>query len=483
MLEVLKATLKTGSGSAVSMTFAAITSKIIALVLGTYGIGIYSILVQVSQTSATVGTIGGEPALVQGLSSRRGAEKDDYAASVFWIFMLGTICVCLSILILAEYIAPAVLGDSDASTVGLIRWLTLPIALAIANIYFRGVLNGFRAIGRLAAIQVAIAAVSAILAYPVSLLVDTGYPIAFVVMMSVSYAVGVAAGAYTSLKEGWIRELVESRFKPEVSRSSAKHFFSIATVTMFTGLMATGTMLAVRALIVGHFGLEEAGVFSAAWTIGMTYAMIALASFGTYYLPTLSQTSEDGPRSELMNQVLWVSTLIMVPITVSAILLKPLIVQLLYSGGFTPALDMIRWMLIADYLKAMSWVLAMPMLAYADMRTYFKVETLWYLGFGGMSLAFITGYNSIEGIGFSFLLLYGLYLVYTWRYATKRWRFRISGRLATVWLMGLGLVAAASWRCWHMTEVNSLESLMWIAVSGTFILPLIGDKSRKYILG
>lgn len=482
MREVLKATTKTGSGSAISMLLTAAASKIMAVILGPYGVGLYSMLVQLNQTASIAGTVGGETALVQGLSSRKGSAKDDYATSVFWIFVLGAVSVSAGLLLLADWIAPMTLGSDVDGGATLVRWLALPATLTIVYVYVRGMLNGFRAIGRMAIAQVTVTGVNALLAHPVSTAAETGYFTAFIFMLSASYSAGIAIGAYKAHKMGWFKPFAGRKSTRLIGKASAKHFFSIATVTLFTGLIATGALLAVRALIIGSFGMEEAGVFNAAWTIGMTYAIIVLASFGTYYLPTLAQTSERQPRNTLMNQVLWVSTLMMVPMTVMAIVLKPLVIEVLFSNEFTPALGMLRWMLVAAYLKAFSWILAMPMLAYADMRTYFLVESFWYVGFLSLSAISIVGFTSTEGVGISFMILYAAYFAYTWQYAKRRWGFTPQRRLLAFWLLGLAMVIGSSIHTWNETMFSANETALWVAAVGAFLLVFLEKHQRQKIL-
>jgi hypothetical protein len=66
-----------------------------------------------------------------------------------------------------------VLDRNDGQATSLVRWLALPVALGRASTYLNGVLNGFRAIGVLALLQILGAAALALLVYPASRLVNT----------------------------------------------------------------------------------------------------------------------------------------------------------------------------------------------------------------------------------------------------------------------------------------------------------------------
>ena len=66
--------------------------------------------------------------------------------------------------------------------------------------------------------------------------------------------------------------------------------------------------------------------------------------------------------------------LLVAPLITLVILGKSLVVSILYSKEFLPSFDIIQWMLIGDYFKAVGWVLATPMLAFADLRMFFWTE-------------------------------------------------------------------------------------------------------------
>jgi O-antigen/teichoic acid export membrane protein len=467
MRELLKATLKTASGSAGNLLMGVISMKIMAIILGPSGVGLYSLLRQTIEFSKGVGTVGGETALVQGLASREGQERSNYLVTTFWTFVLGTLLMTTLLTVSAPWISLWVFERHDEHTINLVRWLALPVALWVASTYLNGVLNGFRAIGMLALIQALGAAAATLLAYPVSRLVDVGYASAFIVMVSAPPAVGVLLGAWSALRAGWLGPLFRSplmSFHPD----SLRHFFSIAGTMLFTQILTEGTVLAVRALIVRHGGLAGAGIFAVAWTLSLTYMMLILTSFGTYYLPTLSQTSDPGDRVVLMRRVIRLSTLLMVPLVTSVIVLKPLVINVLYSGEFVASLEIIRWMLIGDYFKVIAWVIAMPVLAYADMKVFLWMELLWNAGFLTFSALSLFNFGSVQGIGVSFLLMYVAYLAFYWHYVRSRYGLSLTRPIVGSWLLGLVLVVGASWYSWSDTRVDWLAAFLWIGMAATF---------------
>src|SRR5215212_6914796 len=113
MRELLIATFKTGGGTLGRLLFAAIATKIIAVVLGPSGVGLLSLLRQTVDVSNNLGTLGGNNALVQGLASRKGQRRDEYLVTTFWIFVLGLLLIAGVFLVFAPWIALWVLDRND----------------------------------------------------------------------------------------------------------------------------------------------------------------------------------------------------------------------------------------------------------------------------------------------------------------------------------------------------------------------------------
>lgn len=463
MREVFKAFFKMGSGTMASLLLGVVAVKIVAVILGPSGIGLYSLLRQISEF-ATRGGDAGNTAVVQGLASRKGQVRDDYLITTFWVFTLGSLLIFVVLLVLAPWIAPLVLGRDDGQATNLVRWVAFPIVLTMALFYLDGVLNAFRAIGLLILLEVLGIGAMALLAYPVSKLVEAGYLTAFICMLSAPPAVGVALATWFALREGWLAPLLH-RPRINLHSGSLQHFFSIGGTLFITGSVGGGVFLAIRALIVQQDGLASAGMFAAAWTLTGTYVALYLNSFGTYYLPILSQADDTSERTLLMQRTMRLTTLFTVPMVISLVVLKPLLIEILYSSEFTPSLEIIRWMLIGDYFKVPVWVINVQMMAFANMRVLLWESLLSSAGFLAFTALALFGFNSIQGIGIGFLVLYVLELAFCLYYTRSRYQFPLARAMVVSWLLGLALIVGASWHTWSNTHVDWFTAPLWIGAA------------------
>ncbi len=464
MRELLSAVFKTGAGSLVRILFGFVSTKIVAVALGPSGLGLLSLLQQVRQTALTVGSVNGNAAIVQGIASSEERARGAYVSTVLIICIVGGGIACIGVLVLAPAIAGKLLGQSDGASVALIRWLSVPVYLGVANVYLMGLLNGHRAIGHLAVASGIPAITMAALAYPAAMIAAGGNTIALVWLMICSTLAGLVFAFFSAGRLGYLeplRKLTSLRF----SASAARHFFSIAGTTLVTGLMQTGTLLLMRSIIVQEAGLSGAGVFDAAWTVSMTYVTLILGSFGTYYLPALSATRGGRNRLVLIQRVMRLTTVAMLPLVAGAIVLKPLIIHILYSIDFIPALSILRWMLIADFLRGTSWVLSFTMLAFADMKTLFWSELAWNTIRLTAVYVLVGQYHMLEGAGVSMVITYGTYLVFTVCYAYRRHRFIPPTRIALTWFFSLLLLLAASIHTWTRVHVSWATCAIWIPLA------------------
>jgi len=476
---LIKGVLKTGGGAVGNLLIGMVSIKIMAVMLGPAGTGLFSLIRQTVITFASLGA-GGQTALVQGVASRTGAERDSYVRSVFWLFVLAACISTFVIVLFAPLIAMLVFVKSNSEYVHLVRWIALPVLLMHVYIFLKGILNGYRAIGRLALIEIVGPIISLILVYPVCVLVGDGYALAFVWMLSAAQLMMIVASFATLHKQGWLPTLVID-YKKIIERTDFRYFMTISGTTFMTGMIGTITLLGVRTMIVKNYGLSDAGLFDLAWALSGSYVALILASFGTYYAPTLSQTIDKAERAALIRRVIRLSTMLMIPLIVTVVVLKPMLVSLLYSREYMASLEMVRWMLIGDYLKITSWVLAIPAIVNADMKIYFWTETFWYLGFLVLAWFSMVYLGELQGVGIAFIVLYLVLVVYYLQYVRRVCDLRISRDLLIPWLLGFLVVIMVSLQNWNSTSVDWLVASVSIVGSAVLVVVFLKKSEREKI--
>lgn len=479
MRTLITGIFKTGVGVVANLLIGVISIKIMAVMLGPSGTGFFSLIRQAVITMSSVAA-GGQTALVQGVASKEGIAQVNYVRSTFWLFIIGGSLSVILLELFAGNISLVIFGQTDASQILLVRWLALPIFLTFIYIYLKSVLNGYRAIGRLAIVEIIGPLTTLLFVYPACINVSQGYVLSFVWLISAAQILMIVA-CYRILKSNkWLPSLF-AKNKILVEIEDFRYFINITKVTFLTAIISTGSIFAVRAIVANQGGLDQAGFFDLAWTLSGSYVMLILASFGTYYMPTLTQTVGNENRCKLIRQVLKLATLIMIPLIIFVISFKPLLITTLYSVEYITSLKQVRWMLIGDYLKITSWILAIPVIVNSDMKIYFWTEVAWCFGFVILSAISIFYFNSLEGIGVAFIILYLMLVIYYQRYVSKVYGLKLSGELILPWLIGFLFVIIASIHKWNETSVNWLPSVLWIFGSILMSILLLSKKDKKLI--
>lgn len=211
-----------------------------------------------------------------------------------------------------------------------------------------------------------------------------------------------------------------------------------------TGLLGSVVVLGLRARIIHADGLAGAGWFDAAWAISMRHVTLVLSSLQTYYLPVLASAHDREERGRQIARVLMVSTAIMVPLIVALEMANPWVLTLLYSDSFRPAAGVLRWTLVGDYLKMTSWVLAMPMLAVADMKIFLASEVTAQAVFVGGAVVLGGMLRPAQGTAIAYVASYAVYLAICYGYSRQRHGFRPSRAFLGAWWTGMLVIVGTA---------------------------------------
>ncbi len=426
---------KTGAAALGSALLAAAATKIIAVWLGPWWVGFLGTLTQTRQTALVAATANGQTALVQGLGALEGREKKEFFRTSLAVIGVATMLVAGGMILAREQVAAWAGLPRDSGE--WIAWLALAVILGSAGVVLTALLTALGEIGRLAWMQIAGPAAMAILAVPAVMIGSRG---ALTGMVAIAGGLSLGAACwclrgYWKRTGSWIRE---SGFR----WNAARRFASISGAMAATGLLASGGLMAIRARIIHKAGLSVAGNFDAAWAISMNQVTLVLASMQTYYLPELARARSDFERREQVTVVMRTAIGVSAAIISGIALLKPLVISIFYSEKFGGAADLLRWTLIGDYLKVTSWVLAIPMIAAADMRAFVVADTIAQAVFLASSWALGSVCGPAEGAALGFMACYAVNVMVCYGYARRRmgWSFGSTGFL---WAGGLMAVLLA----------------------------------------
>ena len=88
----------------------------------------------------------------------------------------------------------------------------------------------------------------------------------------------------------------------------------------------------------------------------------------------------------------------------------PYVVSLLYSSEFVESVNILRWQVLGDLFKVISWPLGYIVLAQGRAKVFFFTEISWNLLYGGLVYIGLDGYGLVS-TGISFLVAYVFYFI------------------------------------------------------------------------
>lgn len=443
--QILRSSSIIGGASALNIVVGLVRTKVAAVLLGPAGVGLIGLLQSVMATGATVAALGFDTAGTRQIAEANGRTDDAAVAAarrgLFWgalgLALLGGAVLWM----LRGVVAQAALGD--ATRAGEVGWLALGVALTVAAGSQSALLTGLRRIGDLARMSVLSAVLASALG--VGALLIWGQQAVLVFVLAGPLANVVLGHVFVSRLPRIVAPATPLRELAGQWRMLAR----LGAAFMVAGLVGTLGQLFVRTLVQRELGVEALGHFQAAWAISMTYIGFILSAMGADYYPRLTAAIHDPKAAnQMVNQQVDVAVLLAAPVFLAMLGLAPLVIDVLYSSRFAEAAVVLRWQVLGDVLKVVSWPLGFVILASGDGRTFMLVETLAVVTFVGLTwlgLPFV----GIEATGIAFLGMYAVYLPVVYALARRRTGFRwdavVLRHVAALVLMAVAVSSLAGW--------------------------------------
>lgn len=431
--QIFRSSAIIGSSSAISIIVGIAKVKIVAIFFGPAGVGLMGLYQNILAIASTLAGCGISNSGVRQIA----ASADDAALFVtirraLWMgsLVLGLFGMA-TLWLFREVVSEMVFGSTMyASDVG---WLGLGVLLTLIANSQTALLQGLRRISDMAWVTVQGSIIGAALGMLVIWLLGRDGVIWFV-LVSPATSVIVAIRYVSRLPPN--KTLLDWQAISHQWRA----MLTLGIPLMAAGLLALVTQLCARSLIQQKLGLEASGHFQAVWAISMSYISFALGAMAADYFPRLSAAIHDrGRASQLINEQTEVVLLLAGPILLAMLTLSPWVIQLLYAKSFTPASEMLRWQIMGDIVKIMSWPMGFVIMALGRGGIFFATELIWSLVY----LVFIWFGLDRLGVlaaGVGYFAAYIVLLIVYWVMAIRLINF--SAMTRNIWLFAILWLAA-----------------------------------------
>ncbi len=483
----LRAVCLFGGVQGLNILIGLIRNKIAAVLLGPEGIGLmalYNSTLKLLNDSTGFGvSVSGVKSISETLDTNNISTLNESITLVrTWSLLLG-----LFGMILCVVISPLLSQFTFWCNGYIINFIILsPIILFVAVINGElAVLKGLRRLKSLAKISVYNVIASLIVSVPLYYLFHIKGIIPALLLMTLSQIVIVISYSYRvhplQLKFTW----------GTLVRGSSMIRIGIAFV--FAGVLGAGTDYAVRVYLNSYAGVSTVGLFNAGYMLVMTYVGMLFAALETDYFPRLSGLNNlQFSFNQTINKQIEITILSSSPFLLAFLIFLPIILPLLYSGKFMPALAMIQIMLLGMYFRAMSLPVQYIPLSKGDSKSYLLLEAIYDIIVLCLVIVFYMIWG-LKGIGCGIALASAIDAIVVLTYARFKYKYKLSNYIYiyiaiqfTIALIAFVLVLCCNgviyWIIGIFLFIVSLSYSLWIIKKSTNLFSTLIARLTKNIV-
>ncbi len=407
--ESLKATTLFGGIQILNIVIGVVRSKVIAVLLGPRGMGVSGLYTSTTGLISSLTNFGIGVSAVKDISEADNAgdkRRIGLVIGVFkrlvWVTGLLGFVICL---VFSPLLSQITFGNRNY-TVGFIA-LSLMLLLQQLTTGQTTLLQGLRKYSFMARAEVTGNLLGLVVTLPLYYIWRINAIVPALLSASIiSFVLSLYYARKTKVKKVCIS-------KKDV-RILGTGMVRMGFMISLSGLLGMGASYLVRIFISNTGGVNDVGLYTAGFAIVNTYVGLVFTAMSTDYFPRLSAVSSKKDTFNMtMNNQIEIALLIMGPIISLFIIYARLVIRLLYSSKFIPVEGMIYWAIFAIFFKAVSWAIAFSFLAKGDSKAFFFNEFFAniYTTMLNIGCYYLWG---LTGMGISFLLGYGIYLVQVW---------------------------------------------------------------------
>lgn len=432
---ILESTALMSAAALINMAIGMLRTKAVALLLGPAGVGLLGIYAAIADLAQTLAGMGLVSSGVRQIAEAAGTGDGPRVARVAQV--LRRVSLLLGLLgggvlaLLAEPIARLSFGD-DRHGLG-VALLSLAVGFRIVADGRAALIQGLRRLGALGRMNILGTALAALTAVGLAF----GMGEAGIALMLPAMAAVTALVAWWHGRAG----LGETPAPAAAPWREAAALLRLGFAFMASGLMMSGAAYAIRLLVARQAGVEAAGLYQAAWTLGGLYLSFALQAMGTDFYPRLTAVAHDYPAcNRMVNEQAHVSLLLAGPGILATLILAPWVLRTFYSPEFGAGAELLRWLCLGMALRTLSWPMGYIVLAQGAQGVLFWSEAAWTLVYLGLARLFMASHG-LAGAGIAFFAAYLFHCLMAYAIARRLSGFRWSARNLTTGLLYLGAIA------------------------------------------
>jgi len=399
--QILRSSATIGGASVVNVAIGIVRTKAMALLLGPAGIGMLGLYMMIADLARTVAGLGINSSGVRQIAEAVGSgDAERIGRSVRALRRISILLGGLGAVLLVALSRPVsawTFGNEQHA--GALALLSLAVLFHLIADARSALMQGMRRISDLAKVQV------------------LGALLGTIIGVLIVYCLGrdgvapclVAIAATTLAVSWWYSRRVQIQLPPMTPhevKQEAGALFKLGVAFMGSGLLMMGAAYTARMIVLRDVGLDAAGLYHAAWTLGGLYVGFILQAMGADFYPRLVAASKDDHEgNRLVNEQAQISLLLAGPGVVATLTFAPLVLSVFYSAEFGEAVDVLRWICLGIALRVISWPMGFIIVAQNRQAIFFATELAWAVFNIGLTWFCVRSFG-LMGAGMAFTASY-----------------------------------------------------------------------------
>jgi antigen flippase len=399
-----------GSSSAVIAVVGLLRNKAIASIMGPSGAGWWGLCWSISELARSIAGVGINNSGVRQIAA--SVATGDHQAIARTVITLRRVSLVLGIAgavaLVALSVPVAQFYFKDRTLAGVVALVSLTVLFNTISQGQTALIQGMRRVGDYARNSLVGAVLGAAVSIPVIyLLFHQGIDPALIIAVAL-----VCVSMFAVLTSWWYARKIKVESVQLSSRQvtdEAAGLLKLGFIFMLSGVMMQGVMAAVNFILLHSMDETAVGLYGQAWMLSGYLVGFVFQAMGTDYYPRLTAVANDNPRcNQLVNEQTEVGMLLAGPALLATLTFAPWLLQLVASGKFLPATEVLRWFCLGMLLRAFSWPMAFVMMAKNAQKLFFWTELFSNVLYIAL-VWFGVGRFGLNGVGMAFVALYAVY--------------------------------------------------------------------------
>lgn len=466
---ILRATSAFGGIEVVKLLVNLVRGKFVALILGPEGMGLAAMFNSLADTFKQFSKAGTDAAIVKAVAGADASRSDvaDVVAAVRRMSAVLAAVGAIACAALSGWLSYVSFGRYD-----MWPWFVLlgvAVAAGVVASADASLLQGLHDVRRLSRSSLVGAVSGLCVGVPLYWFMGTDGIVPAIIAASLASLLFFRLSLRSAMKG------CRSRFDRAVHMPLVRRILASGGVMMLSGAMTAAVAFALNALVRYAGSMGDVGLYQSANSVANQYVGMAFTAMSLDFFPRLVRAVGDKLRMrELISRQTEIVSLVITPLSLLLMLTAPLVIELLFSDDFAPAVPLMRLMAFGMIMKGIGYPLGYVAFACDNKRVFVLMECLGanLLDFacmaGGYALA------GLHGLGMGFCASCALTLVMYYVVNRRLYGLRYSdgARRAVVAALGFGLPSFAvcvaalyvpQWQCvavW-VTAIVFVVSVGW----------------------